>query len=69
MKLLDQIQKVDEEISARLVLQQEDSFTHKLAALIGHSCDSWYWLIGLTLVWVFHTPDPFVLPRFCGLLR
>jgi len=53
MKLLDQIQKVDEEISARLVLQQEDSFTHKLAALIGHSCDSWYWLIGLTLVWAF----------------
>jgi len=20
---------------------------------IGHSCDSWYWLIGLTLVWFF----------------
>lgn len=53
MKLLDQIQKVDEEISARLVLQKETGFAHKLVALIGHSCDSWYWLIGLVLVWVF----------------
>lgn len=53
MKLLDRIQKVDEEISAHLVLRTEDSIAHKLAALLGHSCDSWYWLIGLTLVWAF----------------
>ena len=53
MTLFDRIQKVDEEISARLVLQKEVSLAHKLVALIGHSCDSWYWLIGLTLVWVF----------------
>ncbi len=53
MSLLDQIQKVDEEISARLVLQKEYGLTHKLMALIGHSCDSWYWLLGLTLVWAF----------------
>jgi len=42
MKLLDRIQKVDEEISARLVLKQEKGLAHKLVALIG-----------LTLVWVF----------------
>lgn len=53
MTLFDRIQKVDEEISARLVLQKEVGLAHKLVALIGHSCDSWYWLIGLTLVWVF----------------
>ena len=53
MKLLDHIQKVDEEISARLVLQREDGFAHELIALIGHSGDSWYWLIGLTLIWLF----------------
>ena len=53
MKLFDQIQKVDEEISAHLVLKQEKGLAHKLVALMGHSCDSWYWLIGLTLVWVF----------------
>lgn len=53
MSLLDQIQKVDEEISARLVLQKEFGLTHKLMALIGHSCDSWYWLLGLALVWAF----------------
>lgn len=53
MTLFDRIQKVDEEISARLVLQKEVSLAHKLVALIGLSCDSWYWLIGLTLVWVF----------------
>lgn len=53
MKLLDHIQKVDEEISARLVLQREDGFAHRLIALIGHSGDSWYWLIGLTLIWLF----------------
>lgn len=53
MKLLDRIQKVDEEISARLVLKHEKGIAHTLFALIGHSCDSWYWLIGLTLVWFF----------------
>ncbi len=53
MKLFDQIQKMDEQISAKLVLQRQDGFAHKLAALIGHSCDSWYWLIGLSLVWAF----------------
>ena len=57
MKLPDQIQKLDEEISARLVLQKEYGLTHKLVALIGHSGDSWYWLIGLTLVW-FLTRGP-----------
>jgi len=45
MKLLERIQKVDEEISARLVLRDEKSVAHKIIALIGHSCDSWYWLI------------------------
>ncbi|HPR35040.1 MAG TPA: phosphatase PAP2 family protein [Anaerolineaceae bacterium] len=53
MTLIDRIQKRDEEISARLVLQKEEGPAHRLVALIGHSCDSWYWLIGLTLVWVF----------------
>ena len=54
MKFLDQIQKLDEEISARIVLKKEYGVAHKLAALIGHSCDSWYWLIGLVLVWLFN---------------
>ncbi len=53
MKLFDQIQKVDEEISASLVFQKESGLAHSLFALIGHSCDSWYWLIGLTLIWFF----------------
>lgn len=53
MKLVDRIQKLDEEISAHLVLQGEYGWKHKLNALIGHSCDSWYWLIGLALVWLF----------------
>ena len=53
MTFIDRIQKVDEEISAHIVLRNENGLAHKLIALIGHSCDSWYWLIGLTLVWVF----------------
>lgn len=53
MKVFDRIQKLDEQISARLVLQNEAGLAHKLVALIGHTCDSWYWLIGLALVWVF----------------
>lgn len=53
MKLLDHLQKVDEEISAKLVFQEDYGWKHRIAALIGHSCDSWYWLIGLALVWFF----------------
>jgi len=33
MKLLDRIQKMDEKISARLVLHEEDDVVHKLVAL------------------------------------
>ncbi len=53
MSLIQEILTLDEKISARLALRDEKGPAHSLGAVIGHSCDSWYWLIGLALVWFF----------------
>lgn len=48
-KLLD----ADRVITRRLVFTEANSLGQALAKLLSHSCDSWYWLIGLLAVWIF----------------
>lgn len=42
----------DADLSARLRLSQKSSWW-KLAAFLAHSGDSWFWMLGLLLVWLF----------------
>lgn len=37
----------DDKLTARLVLPDGHPFLRLLLSLLSHSCDSWYWLIGL----------------------
>ncbi len=39
--------------SSRLRLRHERSLRFKLAAFLAHSGDSWFWLVGLFIVWLF----------------
>jgi membrane-associated phospholipid phosphatase len=41
--------------SARLRLRQDKGIIHWLAAFLAHSGDSWFWLVGLGLVWLLKT--------------
>jgi undecaprenyl-diphosphatase len=47
----------DERLSTRLRLAQQQGFWWRLAALFAHSGDSWFWLPGLFLVWLFSRGD------------
>lgn len=44
--------KLDYQTSLRLRLDNKTSLWRRLAALLAHSGDSWFWMIGLVLVWL-----------------
>ncbi|MFZ3069947.1 MAG: phosphatase PAP2 family protein [Anaerolineaceae bacterium] len=56
MSFYQKLLVLDEKWSARLVLPEQKSLLRSLLVFLGHSCDSWYWLIGLALVWVLGNP-------------
>jgi len=51
--LSEKILAWDESISSRLRLQPGVSRWFRPAALLAHSADSWFWLAGLFIVWLF----------------
>jgi undecaprenyl-diphosphatase len=45
----------DADISGRLRIAESPGITRTAAAVIAHSGDSWFWLLGLGLLWWFGT--------------
>lgn len=45
--------KLDEKISGVLLLPEKARFLRAFAAFFAHSGDSWFWLAGLFIVWIF----------------
>jgi len=45
--------ELDVRLSAQLRLAERPGLLRSLAALLAHSGDSWFWFIGLGLVWYF----------------
>jgi undecaprenyl-diphosphatase len=54
---LDQILKLDADLSARLRVCEEPGVLRTLAAFFGHSGDSWFWLTGMLILWWQGTED------------
>ncbi|MFZ3151546.1 MAG: phosphatase PAP2 family protein [Anaerolineaceae bacterium] len=50
---IQKLLQLDEKYSARLVIAEKPSLLRNVLVFLGHSCDSWYWLIGLALLWLF----------------
>lgn len=50
---LKKISTWDAEWTARLVIADQPGFVRSLAIFFAHSGDSWLWLAGLVLVWIF----------------
>ncbi|HNX46685.1 MAG TPA: phosphatase PAP2 family protein [Anaerolineaceae bacterium] len=46
----------DERVSSHLVLPESATVVRRFAMLLGHSCDSWFWLVGLLLLWLLSKP-------------
>lgn len=51
--MIQRISEFDQRISQRVRLQQNGNLAWKLAVFFAHSGDSWFWMAGLGLVWLF----------------
>ena len=53
----DSILQVDADLSARMRVAEEPGLPRRLAVFLGHTGDSWFWLAGLIVVWLFGNPE------------
>ncbi|MDD5370395.1 MAG: phosphatase PAP2 family protein [Anaerolineaceae bacterium] len=49
--------ETDQLWSSRIRLREEHGSWFQAAAILAHSGDSWFWLAGLGLVWLFGSPE------------
>jgi len=52
LDLLAHLLTVDTKWTSRLVLSADAKLLQSVTKFISYSCDSWYWLIGLGLIWL-----------------
>ena len=57
LDLLAHLLTVDTKWTSKLVLSADAKLIQSVMKFISHSCDSWYWLIGLGLVWLLGEPE------------
>ncbi len=48
---MEEFLKKDAELSQKLLIAEDKRFIRSFLEAISHSCDSWYWLIGLVVLW------------------
>ncbi len=48
---------IDKKISAKLRVAEKPGILRTTAAIFAHSGDSWFWILGLALVWWFGSPS------------
>ena len=51
--MLQRIQDLDERFTKSTQAQDQPGFVRALAILLAHSGDSWFWILGLGIVWWF----------------
>lgn len=51
--MMQKLIQLDVDLSNRLRMEVDASFRWKLVAFLAHSGDSWFWLLGLGMVWLF----------------
>lgn len=51
--MIQKLIQLDVDLSNRLKMEVDESFRWKLVAFLAHSGDSWFWLLGLGVVWLF----------------
>jgi membrane-associated phospholipid phosphatase len=56
MVMLEKVYQLDFKISDRLRMDNDQTKHWKAVTFIAHSGDSWFWLAGLILVWLFSQP-------------
>ena len=54
--MLENIIAKDHAFSQRLRIVEQDGWLRRTAAFLAHSGDSWFWALGLVLLWLFGSP-------------
>lgn len=49
--------ELDARLSSQMRVAERRGFLRSIAILFAHSGDSWFWLLGLGLVWFFGSPE------------
>jgi len=49
---LNRLLEIDADLSARLRVAEEPGLLRNIAIFFGHSGDSWFWLLGLLILWL-----------------
>ena len=55
--MLEKILALDARWTSALLVKRQGSLWRALLIFFAHSCDSWFWLVGLILVWLLGTPE------------
>lgn len=55
--MIQRLLALDADLSVRLRVAERPGLTRSLAAFFAHSGDSWFWLLGLVLVWWLGTME------------
>lgn len=50
-KLFVKLITLDEKLSSRMALENPPKVLEAILKVVSHSCDSWYWMVGLVLLW------------------
>lgn len=53
---MNNLLELDARLSERLRVAEKPGLRRFVAALLAHSGDSWFWLLGLALIWGFGSP-------------
>lgn len=48
---------LDARLTQRLRIAEQPGLLRSLAAFLAHSGNSWFWAVGLALVWLLGSPD------------
>lgn len=54
--MFEKFLQIDQKLSARLGVAEKAGWPRRLAIVLAHSGDSWFWLLAFGLVWWFGTP-------------
>lgn len=55
--MLKKLLELDSRLSTQIRIAEKQGWCRFLAVLLAHSADSWFWLLGLALLWVFGGAD------------
>jgi len=55
--MLEKILALDARWTSALLVKRQGSLWRALLIFFAHSCDSWFWLVGLILVWLLGNPE------------